>query len=87
VVANVRERSAVSKQAAKKFYVKGFNLKKLSKREVREQYQIKYLKRFAALENLNDNDEINRAREKIKEDIKTSNKERTDMYQLKHHKP
>ena len=87
MVANVRERSAVSKQAAKKFYVKRFNLKKLTKWEVTKQYQIKNSNRFAALENLNDSDNINRAWEKIKENIKTSNKERIDLYQLKHHKP
>jgi hypothetical protein len=58
VVANVIERSAVSKQAAKKFYVKRFNLKKLSKWEVRKHYRIKNSNKFAALENLNDSEDI-----------------------------
>jgi hypothetical protein len=41
LVAKVRERLAVSKQAAQKFDVERFNLKKLSETEVREQYQLK----------------------------------------------
>jgi hypothetical protein len=43
--------------------------------EVREQYQIKISNRFAALENLNDSEDIHRALENIKENIKTSAKE------------
>jgi hypothetical protein len=41
VVAKVRERLAVSKQAAQKFDMERFNLWKLGELEVREQYQIK----------------------------------------------
>jgi hypothetical protein len=52
VVAKVRERLAVIKQTAQKFDAVIFNLKKLSKLEVRKQYQIKISNRFAALENL-----------------------------------
>jgi hypothetical protein len=44
--------------------------------EVREQYQVKILNRFAALEKLNDDDDddvdINRAWESIRENIKSS---------------
>jgi hypothetical protein len=47
---------AVSKQAAQKLYVERFNLRKMSKLELRKQYSIKISKRFAALENLYDND-------------------------------
>ena len=47
---------------------------KLSKLEVRKQYQIKISNRFAALENLSDSEDINRAWENIKENIKTSAK-------------
>jgi hypothetical protein len=52
VVAKVRERLAVIKQAAQNFDVERFNLKKLSELEVRKEYQIKISNRFAALENL-----------------------------------
>jgi hypothetical protein len=53
VVAEVRERLALSKQVAQKFDVETFILKKLSEPEVWKQYQLKISNRFAALENLN----------------------------------
>ena len=59
--ARVRERLAVSKQATQKFYVKRLNLKKLSDLEVRKLYQNEISNRFAALENLNDREDINSA--------------------------
>jgi hypothetical protein len=71
VVAKVRERLAVSKQAAQKFDVERFNLKKLSELDVRKQYQLKISNRFAALENLNVSEDINRAWENIKENTKS----------------
>ena len=63
-----------------------FNLRKLSKLEVRKQYQIKISNRFAALKNLNNGEDINRAWENIKENIKTSAKESLCLYDLKQHK-
>jgi len=56
VVAKVRKRLAVSKQAAQKFYGERFNLRKLKEVEVRKQYQIEITNRFAALQNLSDGD-------------------------------
>ena len=47
VVAKVRERLAVSKQAAQKFDGKKFNLRKLNDLEVRKQYQTEITNRFA----------------------------------------
>ena len=41
VVAEARERLAISKQAAQEFDVERFNLWKLSELEVRKQYEIK----------------------------------------------
>ena len=58
MVANVRERLAISKQAAQKFDGKRFNLRKLNELEVRKQYQIEISNRFAALENLSDSEDI-----------------------------
>jgi len=75
VVAKVSERLAVSKQTAQKCDVDRLNLRKLSDLEVRKEYQIKISNRFAALENLNGSEAINRACENTKEDIKTSAKE------------
>jgi len=36
------------------------NLRKLNEPEVREQYQIEITNKFAALENLNDDEDVNR---------------------------
>jgi hypothetical protein len=59
VVAKVMERLAVSKQAAQKFDGERFNMRKLNELEVKKKYQI--TNRFAALENLNVDEDVNRA--------------------------
>jgi len=51
-VAEVRERWAVIKQAAQKFYGERINLRKLSKLEVWKQCQTEITNRFTAFENL-----------------------------------
>jgi hypothetical protein len=56
----------VSKQAAQKFDRERFNLKKLNELEVRKQYQTEITNRFAALENLSGDEDINRAWKSIK---------------------
>ena len=61
MVGKVRGRLAVSKQAAQKFDVERFNLRKLSELEVIKQYQIWISNRFAVLQNFNDSEGINRA--------------------------
>jgi len=48
---HVRERLAVSKQAAQKFHGERFNLRKVNDLEIRKQYQIEISNRLAALEN------------------------------------
>jgi len=50
-----------NKQAAQKFNVERFNLRKLNELEVRKRYWIEISKRFAALENFRDSEDINRA--------------------------
>ena len=72
VVGEVRERLAVSKQAARKFDGERFHLKMLNELEVWKEYQIEIINRFVALENLSDGEDINRAWENIEENIKTS---------------
>ena len=47
MVAKVRERLAVSKQATQKFDGERFNLRKLNELEVKEKYQIEITNRFA----------------------------------------
>ena len=58
MVAKVRERLAVSKQAAQKFDGKRFNLRKLNELEFRKHYQIDISNNFLPLENLSDGDDI-----------------------------
>ena len=87
VIAKVRERLAVSKQAAQKLDGEGFNLRKLKDVEVKKQYQIEITNRFAALGNINDDGDINRVWENIKENIKTSAKKSLVPHELKKQKP
>jgi len=78
---------AVSKQVAQTFDRKRFNLRKLNGLEVRKQYQIEFTNRFAALENLRDDKDINRVWKNIKENIKISAKESLGLHELQQHKP
>ena len=67
--------------------MEGFKIRKLSELEVRKQYHIKTANMFAVLENLNESEDINRAWENIKENIKTSAKDSLGLHELKQHKP
>jgi len=87
VDAQVREILAVIKQAAQKFDVESFNLRKLNELEFRKEYQIAISKRCAALENLSDSEDINRAWENTEENIKTSAMKRVRLCELKQHEP
>jgi hypothetical protein len=85
-VANVRERLAVSKQRTHRFHMERFNLKKLNEVEGKEQYRPEISNRFASLENLDVEVNINRAWETIRENTKISVKESLGYYELKKHK-
>jgi hypothetical protein len=61
LVAKFRERLAVSKQTTHRLHMERFNLKKLNEVEGKEQYHVEISNRFAALENLDTEVEINRA--------------------------
>ena len=87
VVAKIRERLAVRKEAAQKSDGGRFNPRKLNDLEVRKQYQIEITNRFAALENVSEDEDINRAWKSIKENIKTSATESLGMHEMKQHKP
>jgi hypothetical protein len=67
--------------------IQRFDLRKLNYAEVKEQYQIKITKRFAALENFDDTVDVNRAWENIRENTKTSANESLGHYELQQHKP
>ena len=87
VITKVRERLAMGKQASERYDRQRFNLRKLNQLEVRKQYEIEIKNRFADLENLNDDEDVNRTWENIKENIKTSAKESLGLHELKQHKP
>ena len=61
MVAKLRERLAVSKQVPQNFDGERFNLRKLNELEVKKKNQIEITNRFAALENLNVDEDINGA--------------------------
>jgi hypothetical protein len=64
-----------------------FDLRKLNDAEVKEQYQVKTTNGFAALEDCDDNVDMNTVWENIRENIKTSAKESLGHYELQQHKP
>jgi hypothetical protein len=70
-----------------KFDMERFNLKKLDEVEGKEQYRVEISNRFAALENFNDDVDINRAWGTIRDNIKISAKVSLGYYKLKKHKP
>jgi len=59
---------------------------KLNELEVRKQYQIEITNKYAALENLSNDEDINRTWENIKENIKNSAGESVGLQELKEHK-
>jgi hypothetical protein len=87
VVVKVRERLAVNKQRSQRFHLERFNLKKLNEVEGKEQVRVEVSNRFAALEDLDAEVEINSAWESIKENIKISATESLGYFELKKNKP
>jgi len=77
----------VGKQAAQRFDKQRFNLRKLNEPEVRERYQIELTNRFVALENVNDDEDVNRTWENNKENIQTSAEEILGLHEVKQNKP
>jgi hypothetical protein len=69
VVAEVRERLAVSKKRAHRDHMEKFNIKKLDEVEGKEQYHVEISNRFTALENLDTEVDVNKAWETIRENI------------------
>jgi hypothetical protein len=82
VVAKVRERLAVNKQRSHNFDMERFNLKKLNDVEGKAQFRVEVSYRFAALEDLDTEVEINSAWETIRENIKISAKEQRKQAKL-----
>jgi hypothetical protein len=86
VVAKVRERLAVNIQRSHRFHMERSNLKKLNEVEGKEQYHLELLYRFAALEGLDTEVEMNSAWEMIRENKKFQPM-RVGYCELKKHKP
>jgi hypothetical protein len=70
VVAKVRERLAVNKRILHTLLMERLNLKKLNEVKGKEQYCVEVSNRFAALEDLDAEVDINSAWETIREHIK-----------------
>ena len=62
-------------------------MRKINEPEFREQYQIEIINSFAALENLNDDEDVNMTWENNKKNIQTSAKESLGLHELKQNKP
>jgi hypothetical protein len=77
----------VNKKGSHKFHLERYNLMKLNDVEGKEKYRVKVSNRFAALENLDAEVEINIIWETIRENTKISEKERLGYYEPKQHKP
>jgi hypothetical protein len=85
VVAKVRERLAVNKQRSQRFNMERFNLKKLHDVEGIEQFRVEDSNRFASLEDLDSEVEINSVWETIRENIKISAKGSLGYFEFKKH--
>lgn len=72
MVAEVRERLAVTKRLMQKFHVERYCVSKLNEAESIDRYQVKNLNRFTTSENFYDDVDINRTCEIIGEDIHTN---------------
>jgi hypothetical protein len=86
-VAKVKERLAMNKQRSQRFNMERFNLKKLNDVEGKGQFCVEVSNRFATLEDLDTEVEINSAWETIRENINISAKESLGYFELKKHKP
>jgi len=86
VIAKVSGRLAVGKQVAQRFDRQRFNWRKLNAPEVREQYQIEITNSFAALEKVNEEEDVNRTWEHIKENRQNTAKESLRLHELNQNK-
>ena len=77
----------MGKQGAQRVDRQRFNFRKLNEPEVREQYQIEIKNMFAALENSDDDEDVNRNWENIKENIRNPAKESLGLDEFQENKP
>jgi hypothetical protein len=82
-VAKVRERLAVNKHRSCRFHPDMFNLEKLNKVQGKDKYHVEVSNKFAALEDLDADVELNGDWETIRENIKISAEGSLGYYELK----
>jgi hypothetical protein len=82
VVAKVRKRLVVNKRRSHSLHTERLNLKKLNDVKGKEQFRAEVSNRFAALEDLDAEVEINSAWETISENINISAKESLECFML-----
>jgi hypothetical protein len=87
MVAKTKERLTMNKQGSHKFHMQEFNLKNLNEVEGKEKYHVEVSNRFAVLEDLDVEVEINTVWETIRGHMKISAKRSLGHYELKQHKP
>jgi hypothetical protein len=87
VVAKVREKLAVNKQRSHRFLMKRFHLKKLNEIVGKEKYHVEVSNRFAVLEDMDAEVEINTVWKMIRENINISAKGSLGYHELMKHKP
>jgi hypothetical protein len=87
MMANLRERLAVNKQRSQRLRMERFNLKKLNEVEGKDQFRVEVSNRFAALEDLDAELEVNSGWETIRGNIKISAKESLGYFEFKKHTP
>jgi hypothetical protein len=85
VVEKDRDRLVVNKQRSHRFDTERFNLKKLNQVEGKEQFRIEVSNRFAPLEDLDAEVDINSAWEMMRVNINISAKESLGYFLLKKH--
>jgi hypothetical protein len=86
-VAKIRERIAVNKQGSRRFHMVRSNLQKLNEIEGKETYRVEVSNRFAALEDLDAEVEINSAWQMIRKNIKIAGRECLGYNELEKRKP
>jgi hypothetical protein len=87
VEAKHRDKLTWNKQRSHRFHTARFNLKKLNEVESKEQHSDEVSNRFTAVEDLNNEVDINSAWEMIRENIKISAKDGLGYFDMKKYKP
>jgi len=86
VIEKVREILAGGKQATQSLDRHRFNVSKLIELEVWKEYQVEITNRFASLESLKEDEDLNRIRGNINYNIQISRKESLGMHDWKQDK-